>query len=232
MSVRLPWTIAVVSSCGCAFFALAELKSVLPPSEDSSLDAPSEVAREIIKEVPVVREVIKEVPVIREVVKEVPAELSQADKMAQQIGYKIANAEYIDDDSALRGIQSIRVSVYLPDGLKDKISDSDLKDTIELELRRNGIPVSDQLGADYSLAYVVDGFWDDTKLRFTYTDNLTLSTTGYFFVDGTARRKNLRLWEKGNVGFAGSQKIAEAVKDSALSRVSQFSNRYLAKNPR
>jgi len=222
MHTRMPWIIAVISTCGCAFFAISELKSVLPASANSPQEAPSEV----------IREIIKEVPVVREVVKEVPAELSEADKRAKEIGHKIVNAVYFDGDSALRGIPSISVSVYLADGLKDKISESDLKDTIELELRRNGIQVQDQSGWGYSLAYVVDGFWDDTKLSFTYTASMSLSTTGYFFVDGIAGRKTLNIWERGSVGHAGSQKIVGAVKDDAFRRVSQFSNRYLAKNPR
>lgn len=228
MSSKVPWVIAGVLAAACAFLSFTELKQVAPPP-------PKVITNEVVREVPkeIVKETVREVPkeVIREVVKEVPAEIPEHYKTAVQIASSLANAEFVAGDKTLAGIPSLKVRVALAEALNGKISESDLKDSIELGLRKNGIAIKNDQ-ARHELWFVVDGLWDDRKVTFSYNARLSVTTSVYFFGEGKTKTTSAEIWVNGYNGYAGSSKIAEGIREAADRVIVTFSNRYLAENSR
>jgi hypothetical protein len=200
--------ISGILAAACAFLSFSEVKQVATPP-------PNFITREVVREVP----------------KEVPAEIPESYKEAKRIADSLANAEVALGDETLAGVRSLKVRVSIPDVLKDKVSETELKDAIELGLRKNGIPIKND-GASAALWFMVEGLWDDQKVRFSFSARLTVDTNAFFFVEGKAKMFSAEIWKRGYTGYAGSNKIEEQLREAAEKLVIQFSNRYLAENPR
>jgi hypothetical protein len=219
MNPKIPWTISALLAGACLFLSLTEIKQLAPAS-------PQFVTKEVVREIPSPPQVIT-----KEVVREVPAEIPEGFRRAMEFAVKVGSAQICSEDEMLAGIKSFTVKVALPEGLRNVVSEMDLKDTIELELRKNGVPVSEARGS-YTLWYSVDGFWNDSKVTFNYADRLSLYTVAFVLEGSEVRKFSAEVWWNGSTGYAGSQKVAQAIRQNALGLVTRFSNRYLSQNPR
>jgi hypothetical protein len=196
------------------------------------VEKPVEVVRtkEVFVDRPV--EVIKEVPreVVREVVKtkEVPAEIPLEYKYGKAFMDSYNTSGFFEKNEILRGVESIAVSVYLADEIKSKFSETELKDSIELALRKNGVPVKD--ASTSYLIFTIVGVWNDQKIHFSYSATLELRERIPVLRKTAFKDQSLVIWSTSYTGFAGSSKVGSALSDCADKVVTQFSNAYLAAN--
>lgn len=232
MSARLPWTIAIALAVACSFLAFRVVNQpIAAPPRVVTKEVVREVPKEVIREVP--KEVIREVPkeVLREVIKEVPAQIPEDYRLAKAFATRFLSAErVVENDSILKGVPSVNVSILLSKNLNGRISQNELRDSIELSLRRNGIPVKADAG--HTLWFIVEGLWDDKMITFSYSAALTLDTDVFLFTEDKVRVSMREIWRYGYVGMAGSAKVQEGIRTTADKLVISFSNKYLAQNPR
>ena len=188
------------------------------------------VTKEVVVEKPV--EVIKEVPkeVDRIVEKriEVPAEIPDSYKLAKRFYDSFVQAGWFAKNEILKEVPSVRVVIFLNDQVKSKIAESELKDSIELALRKNGVTVKDDSG--FFLEFAVDGIWDDANTLFSYMATLTLRQATPVLRSGGFKMAPLAIWENSYICYAGSQKVSDGISGTADKLVISFSNAYLSAN--
>jgi hypothetical protein len=186
--------------------------------------------RVIEKPIQVIKEVPKEIEKIVEKKVEVPAEIPDVYLRTKQFAESYIKAAWVDGDDILKGVPSVRVLITLSDPKKSKISESELKDSIELSLRKNGIPVKGDSG--YFLTFDVSGLWDDKDVRYSYSAALSLSEGVRILRAGEFKISSLVVWRQSYTGYVGSQKVSEGISGVAEKLVISFSNAYLAANPK
>ena len=177
------------------------------------------------KEIQIVEKPV-EIVKIKEV--EVPAEIPEDYKAAKQFYDLFVQDNWFRKNEILKGIPSVQVVIKLDDGVKSKVIESELKDSIELSLRKNGVPVKDDSG--YILEFSIEGVWDESKTIYSYTTSLSLLEAVPILRSGGFKRAALTIWQNDYVGYAGSQKISGAIGTDADKFVVSFSNAYLAAN--
>ena len=219
MNPKIPWTISALLAGACLFLSLTEIKQLAPAS-------PQLVTKEVVREIQSPPQVIT-----KEVVREVPAEIPEEFRLAMDVITKMASAEISLQDEMLAGVQDLKVKVAVTEDLRGFVSESDLKDAIELELRKNGVPVSGVAGG-YLLLYSVDGLWNGSKVTFSHATRLSLYTDAFILKGADVRRIYADVWWSGSTGYAGTQEISQAIRENAMGLITRFSNRYLSKNPR
>lgn len=223
MNQKLPWILVGVLGVICAFLSIGELGNLAG-------DAPRVLTKEVIREVPkeVIREVVREVP--REVIKEVPAAIPEDYQIAKWFYESFGKSVLFTQKEALKGTGPIGVIVSISDsGSSLGVTEDELKNSIELALRRNGVPVKNS-EASHALLFVVQGVWDDGKVTFSYDLALKIIETVPIFRIGGFRSLRLVIWEESFVGFAGKLKTREALTRNADRLVTKFSNEYLDAN--
>jgi hypothetical protein len=198
------------------------------------VEKPVEVFRtkEVVVEKPVevIREVPKEVEKIVEKRVEVPAEIPSHYLAAQKFAESFFKADCFKKDEILTGISSVQVAVNLADPQKSKISEGELKDLIELSLRRNGVPVKGD--SPYFLIFDVSGLWDDSGITYSYSATLALNESVRLLRSSAFKIAPLVIWQNSYNGYAGKQKVGDGITNSAEKLVVSFSNAYLAANPK
>jgi hypothetical protein len=225
MNAKIPWVIAGVLAVISATLSLSEIRSVAPQV------VTKEVVREVVKEVPkeVIREVVTEVP--KEVIKEVAAPIPEQYEWAKNFLNKYAAAlssSLESQDNLLRGLESVRVAVFITDKIENKITKSEVKDSIELSLRKNGIPVRSDSAA--IISFLVDGLWDEKKIVFSYSARFSVRMNHPVWINKEFVLHSVEIWEEGFTGYAGSDVISNGIEKAYAKLVTSFSNKYLAAN--
>jgi hypothetical protein len=196
------------------------------------VEKPVEVikTKEVIVEKPVevIREVPKEIEKIVEKKIEVPAPIPAKYESALKFTQGYFTADWLKKDEILSGIPNVQVSVTLADPARSRVSVDELKDMIELALRKNGIAVkSDSL---YFLQFDVSGLWDDRNVTYSYSATLSLREGIPVFTPAGFKLAPLVVWTNGYTGYAGSLKTGEGITSAADKLVISFSNAFLAAN--
>lgn len=189
-----------------------------------------EVIRTVEKPVEVIREVPKEVEKVVEKPVEVQAEIPMHYLAARKFADSYIKAEWIKPEEYLAGIPSVHVTVSLDDPQRSKISERELKDLIELSLRKNGVPV--KADSPYLLEFYVSGLWDDRNIMYSYSASLSLSQEVRIIRSSEFKIAPLVVWRNAYNGYAGSLKVGEGIAGAAERLVVSFSNAYLAANPK
>ncbi len=203
-----------------------------PPKEIITVEKPVEVikTKEIIVEKPVdvIREVPKEIEKIIEKRVEIPAEIPQDYKFAKYFLDSYTKAKFFEKNEILADIQGVKVIISLSDNIDGKITESELKDSIELALRKNGVPVNDD--AVYILEYVISGLWDTNEITYSYSATMNLREGIPVFRVAGFKQAALIIWSNGYNGYAGKQKVTDGISGAAEKLVVSFSNAYLSAN--
>ena len=161
---------------------------------------------------------------------EVPSEIPDSYKMAKWFYDSFFTTNTFEKNEILKGISGVNVGVLLDDDVKSRLSKQELKDSIELALRKNGVPVNDK--SDHWLLFTVDGVWDNENIRYSYRAAMSLNEWVSVPSSGEFKLARLKVWESGFTGFAGSQKVAEGITRAVDKLVISFSNAYLGANPK
>jgi hypothetical protein len=195
------------------------------------VEKPVEVVRtkEVIVEKPVevIKEIPKEVERIVEKRVEVPAEIPDDYKLAKHFVDSFVQAKF-DENAILRGVKDIQVVVSVSD--ESKITKSELKDLIELALRKNGVPVKD-VSSNW-LNIEINGVWDNSDTTYSYSATMLLRMAVPVLRPEGFKVAPVIAWSNAYVGYAGSQKVSEEISNAADKLVVSFSNAYLSANPK
>ncbi len=131
----------------------------------------------------------------------------------------------------LTGIGSIIVVVETigSDAERDGLRRTMVQTAVELRLRRNGIPVAD---AAPSALFVAVNTLRHSELDGAYAFCVKVRLVTAVQVEATGRTVvGATIWSVNAVGLVGTSN-ARTLRDSVLELVDQFSNDYLAVNPR
>ena len=221
--MKIPWIIAAITS------ALAVGLWMQAPTVVTK-EVPVEVIKTVTKEVPVevVKIVTKEVPV--EVIKEVEKPLPEIYKTALETYLKFSGAKFAENQGGvLKGVKSLKVQVVVADAVKNDISSSTIKNKIELELRKLGVPIDDN--SDVSLCYFFEVMKRDSSEILAYDTTLTVielvtlpRETGYI-------KNTVTIWDSSSFGSVGKDNVIQ-IADLYDNKLSAFLNDYLTANPR
>lgn len=222
MKIHFIWLVACIAALVGGF--------TLAPAKVTEIT--KEVPKEVIKEVP--KEIIKEVT--KEVIKEVPAPLTKAEKYRDDffISYIDSKIE-LSSSRLISDIKTVQVNVAASkNGGLSEDAKSNIKEVIELELRRSGVKIADK-GVDATLTLSVDSFLGKSDNSCNFVINLKLSkpipiATG---VDSIVFKSHLLdVWEHGGTyGHCTKINFDNEVKQYARDSIVKFLNDYLkAKN--
>lgn len=103
--------------------------------------------------------------------------------------------------------ESVRVSAYVSKALEDIITADDIKEKVELELRKAGIKVNDNSRA--TLHASLDGFDLDNKLQYVFQYSLELRTRVFLYdFDHKIVNKHITpIWSESDFRIAGKSVI-------------------------
>jgi hypothetical protein len=170
----------------------------------------------------------KPVEVVKTKEVEVPAVIPEDYKAAKQFYDWFFQANWFEKNEILKGVPSVQVIILLDDEVKGSVTESELKDSIELSLRKNGVPVKDNPA--FLLEFSIDGVWNENKTIYSYTTSMSLLEVVPILRLGGFKKASLTIWQNNYVGYAGSQKVSGAINTAADKFVVSFSNAYLAAN--
>ena len=129
----------------------------------------------------------------------------------------------------LKGVKSLKVSVIVADAVKNDISSSTIKNKIELELRKLGVPIDDN--SDVSLCYFFEVMKRDSLEILAFDTTLTVielvtlpRETGYI-------KYMANIWNQSTLGTVGKGNVKQLANDYD-DKLSAFLNDYLTANPR
>lgn len=181
------------------------------------------------KPIVVVKEIPRDVQKIVEKRVEVPAEIPDSYKVAARFQEQFYNAGLVEKNDILKGIASVRVLVNIGDLLSSGISISELKDSIELSLRKNGIKIDDS--SSFMLEFDVWGAWDQSKSWCTYSGTLGLMRNIPVLSGGEFKKSLVILWwPQDYIGHVEKEDFVNKITSTTDKLVIAFSNAYLAAN--
>lgn len=230
MKTHATW-LAVCAVCSTAAF-------ILKPTENiTTKEIIREVPKEIIKEIPkeVIKEVTKEVPVevIKEVIKikEIPAAIPPEYIVAKQYMDSYWNAGSFKDDEVLAEIKNLCVWISIPDDAASQTTQSEIKNKIELELRKIGLRIVDNAHADAAIQFKVSGIWDSTTTRYSYHSELRIiEPVRLLRQNGVFKKQLAPIWFSNYIALAGKNVLTNSIKDDANNLTTSFLNAHLKAN--
>lgn len=201
-------------------------------SETRIVEKPVEVTKtkEVIVEKPVeiIREVPKEVEKIVERKIEVPAQIPEVYQAAYRFTENYLKAPMMNAGEVLSSIPDVSVLINFAENIEPKPSEREFKDSIELALRKNGLRVN--ANSLYLLVFDVTGLWDKEKVVYSFSAAMELSEPTPLWRENTFKRKYVTIWKNSYTGYAGRDKLKDALPGVAEKLVVSFSNAYLAAN--
>ena len=191
------------------------------------------VTNEVVKEVP------KEVEKIVTVPAEIPQDYTVAMNTLSNFVSNYDNASWVDQNEKLFGMTNVQVKCFLDDAAKQLISEDEVQSKFELTLRRNNVPINPK--SQNTVFVSIEG------TRLDLPQEVTGPTTGYFFVynvnvgvdsvqtvfrGGQFHRTTVTVWEKQDLGYAGSRVANGALLDSVEKEGELFASDFLSANPK
>ena len=184
----------------------------------------------------------------KEVIKKVkvPAKIPKEYKRALEKFNAEDSATTATDAMIFSGVERLNVIIVLNENAEEIISEQRVRDKFELVLRGYNIPVfslddtSLLFGFNIILSnYIVfsmdAGYIDvnDNVRMYVYRTDLNFEEKVVFYRDEKPYRKRVVLWEGGgNLGYAGSRVIEDALLENIEQYAERVANLYLSANPR
>lgn len=168
---------------------------------------------------------------------EVPADLPSIYINAYNFftNHLAADTKLATRENALRKLDSVTVTINLPEILTAessvvRVSSFELKNQIELELRKNGIPVKDE-NLNF-LVFTVNAIWDHEKITLTYDVEAKLTTRVVLERKDEVSPVPAVIWSEGYIAYSGRNVVEQGINKVVSNLVISFSNQYLSANPR
>jgi hypothetical protein len=179
-----------------------------------------------------------EVPreIIREVIKEVPADIPENYVQALNIFDKLRNPKYIfNNDELLQGVKSINLVISLGNKTHGLVDESILRTKLELSVRRNGITIDDK--SPWLLKYSIDGLAmkaesGNEMRQLVFSMNLSLFEAVNILGPDGSKVTVVPVWTRGTFGNVTYNDATTYLAEKAVNRIDEFSNAWLAQNPR
>lgn len=178
------------------------------------------VVKTNIIEKPIIEYVDKYVTNVVE--KLVETEIPEGYKNSLKFVNKILNAEILNTTNSVKTpyFDSLGVSAYVSPPLRELISSDDIKEKLELELRKAGIRIDDK--PTTFLTATLEGFELDNKLQYVYKYSLEIETWVYIYdyKNDIAYRHIAPILIESNFGMAGKQIINKTYLNNKFSEAS------------
>ena len=174
----------------------------------------------------VVKEAIKTNFVQISITNTVEKELPEYYSKALNLYSAMEGAKFIDYNELPAGIDSIGVSVFLPDFLKDKVSIEIMQNQIEYELRKIGVRIDDK--SPVTLTYEIEAI--ENKKNNQIVTAQTLALYGYVNVFASRRiyMKRVPIWHSMSYGTSGTASFDQKLVNEYLSdKLVEFCNKVL-----
>ena len=168
---------------------------------------------------------------------EVPADIPEEYKRAFE-KFKAENfATTATDATIFSGMDKLRVIVFLNEDAKEMLSEQRVRDKFELVLRGYGIPVLSldhiPFWASGVIYFDMQAIYREDHKMGAYTIELSVFENVIFYRDGKPYEKRVILWDGGgSFGYAGRDKIKDALLSDIEQHAERVANLYLSVNPR
>jgi hypothetical protein len=169
------------------------------------VEKPVEKVVEKIVEKPVKEYVDKYVTNVVEKIVEKP--ISDEDLQHIFLGSLLEHAKRFETDKLPKGVDSIRVIVFVSNSINKYISTYDVKNKVELDLRKIGVNVNES--GKYMLTVQILAFPTNDGNSLVYEYKFNLNSIGYYFANDECYKGFVALWEKESSGIVGILKAYE-----------------------
>ena len=179
---------------------------------------------ERIVEKPVIEYVDKYITNVVE--KVVDAEIPEHYKTALVVHNKIKKSTRIKFGKLPPGIESISVNVYIGKAIENTVSESIIKDAIEIEARKIGLKIDSK--SSFDLSFIAEAF-EANENQYANTFDLSLSQIAYFLSDNNIfYDKRVEIWSKKSYGTLGKNVLNQKyVIENVSEKMISFCNKYL-----
>ena len=136
-------------------------------------------------------------------------------------------APFAEDQACFSGLDGMQVIVTVNDGVENILSEQHAKDRFELNLRRNGVPLSDS--SNHHLFLSLEAIWED-DLPATFSISVELRETLVIHRNDRPLKRNVALWQTGSHGFVGRAVARKVFLESIEEKADRVANLYLSAN--
>lgn len=123
------------------------------------------------------------------------------------------------------GINSFDTGFYLGNEIKELISEENVRNKFELNLRKSGIQIDED--SPYVLGFTINGVWDAHKVTFTIQYKLSLFESVVLNREGDMRTAWVESWTTGNYGYASRIASRDAIVRAVETASETLANSYL-----
>ena len=132
-------------------------------------------------------------------------------------GTLLGKAKIIEPNTLPKGVNSIKLNVFISKNISQIISDKYVRNKIELDLKKIGVDVDEN--GEYLLTGHITAVPEDEGNSFVFQYSFNLNSIGYFFANEQCYRGLISNWEKDSAGIVGKGK-AESCFNSIVEDVS------------
>ena len=198
-----------------------EIQTVL---KTNIVERPIDRIVEKIVEKPVVEYIDKYITNVVE--KVVEAQIPYSYKMAMVLKESLLSARLVEKRKIPFKIDSVDVAVYLSEELKSIVSEESIRNSIELELRKIGLKISET--SPYHLSFSFDALENKEKTTHIYNFEMKLKRISYIIEDSICTHVIFpSIWDKSSFGTVGINNSGATVKNAVNECVTTFCNKIL-----
>lgn len=159
---------------------------------------------------------------------EIPAEIPERYVIAWERLRAMVLASIADEKMCFLGLDSVEVSVSISEAAEDILSERRAKDTFELTLRRNGVPLSDRSSPILSLS--IDVFWNDSNTIAIFYIEAALIERVYIYRNSKPFQRSVAVWETSSYGSVGRNLARDSLLNAIEEKAERVANLYLSAN--
>jgi hypothetical protein len=130
--------------------------------------------------------------------------LTDDEKQKVFLGTLIENSKRPEPNSLPKDINSIRLNVLIGKSISEIISDRDVRNKLELDIRKTGVQINEN--AKYLLNVYITAFPANEGNSFVFRYTFNLNSIGYYFADDECYKALVVIWEKESSGIVGKLK--------------------------
>jgi S1-C subfamily serine protease len=138
-------------------------------------------------------------------------------------------------EKPLNGVLGVAVLTVEPsaDAVADGITTQGLKNQVEVELRKNGVPVDDPLPASHGhgLLYINPNLLKLTDGNYAYSIDVNFNEEAILSRIPPVQT-SVETWRTGYTGYAPKDQMGSVMSEEAIKMVDSFCSAYLAQNPK
>ena len=156
----------------------------------------------------------------------VEADIPYSYKRAVALKDSLISAKLVEKRKIPFKFDSLDVSVYLSDELKNTVSEESIRNSIELEVRKIGLKINET--TPYHLSFSVDVMENKDKTQHFYIYEMKLKHLSYIIEESICTHIVFpSIWEKSGFGTVGINNSASTVKATASECITTFCNKVL-----